>query len=68
MNERVKQLAVKLKMTPTDKTRIEYCAVGGERKWWLLGCVEGDQALPGTAGARTVAEAVEGAESWLKEG
>lgn len=64
-HERVLRLASALKLTPTARTRVEYCSVGGKRRWWLLGCVEGDQALPQTASARTVPEALEMAEAWL---
>jgi hypothetical protein len=63
--ERTVRLARALKMTPTERTRVEYCAVGGKRAWWLLGCVEGDQALPQTHGAHTVVEALEQSEAWL---
>ena len=67
MSERVRELARRLKLTPTENTRIEYCAVGGRRCWWLRGCVEGDQALPGTGNARTISEAIDDANSWLEE-
>jgi hypothetical protein len=34
-------------------------------KWWLVGFVGGDQALPQTGGCHTVNEALDAAESWL---
>jgi hypothetical protein len=33
-----------LRLTPTDKTRIEKGWYG----WWVMGCVEGDRSIPGS--------------------
>jgi hypothetical protein len=62
---REERLARALKLTTTEQLRIEYCAVGGKRGWWLRGCVEGDQPLPQTAAAHTVREALDMVEAWL---
>jgi len=64
-HERVLRLASVLKLTPTARTRVEPCVVGGRRRWWLLGCIEGDQALPQTASAHTLPEALDMAEAWF---
>lgn len=39
----------------------------GWRTWWIKGGIEGDSVLPGTAGAKTVDEAVELAEGWFSD-
>ncbi len=62
---RLRKLAEALCMTPPPTIRLELRRVGGRRKWWLCGCLEGDQALPMTADAKTAEEALEAAEGWL---
>lgn len=43
MKQYAYKLALKLCFTPTEDTRIEWCRK--TRKWWLLGCIEGDQSF-----------------------
>ena len=38
---------------------------GARRRWWLTGCIGGDQPLPQTQLAHTVYEALDAAEAWL---
>jgi len=63
--ERLQRVARALCLTPTDRLDIVLSRVGGRRAWWVVGCVEGDQALPQTGAARTVDEALDAAEAWL---
>jgi|LauGreDrversion4_2_1035121.scaffolds.fasta_scaffold09254_6 hypothetical protein len=63
IKDRIFKLAKALCLIPTEKTWIEK----DEKTaiWWLIGCKEGDQALPGTRGCSTVKEALENAEGWF---
>jgi hypothetical protein len=60
---RILKLAKVLKLTPTGKTRLEKDL--SSQIWWILGCVEGEQPLPGTRGCATMIEALENVEGWL---
>lgn len=61
--DRLKLLAKALCVTPTNKLDIEKSTEFNN--WWLVGCKEGDTALPYTKGAKTMLEALENAEGWL---
>jgi len=54
-----------LRLTPTARLDIQVSRATGVRRWWLVGCVEGDQALGQTGNAATESEALEQAEAWL---
>lgn len=62
--KRLRALAKALCMTPGPRP-LYLCQDGPLRSWWLVGCVEGDAALPRTRGERTAASALEAAEGWL---
>lgn len=49
-------------MTPGPRLRMEQA---GDKKWWLVGCIEGDQPLPRTRGIPTALQALQAAEDWL---
>jgi hypothetical protein len=57
-------LANALCLTPLVFVRLEREASG---RWWLLGCVEGDQALPGTQSCQSEQEALLLMEQWLAQ-
>ena len=61
---RIHALAIALKMEPTRRTNVEL-EIRPPYRWWLVGCVDGDQPLPCTAGARTIGDALDAAEAWL---
>ncbi len=61
MRARLRRLAVALRMEPGFGLAIERA----HGKWWLTGCIGGDVALPQTATAHTVPEALEHVEAWL---
>lgn len=64
MRERLFRLAIALGMTPPEGgfgLHVE-CS---DRKWWLIGCAEGDCVLPMSTGAHTTGDAIEHAEAWL---
>lgn len=63
--ERCSKLARALKMTPLKTVWVQPSRVTGERRWWLVGCAEGDTPLPRTGGAHTIDEALDAAEAWL---
>jgi len=63
LKSRILKLAKVLKLTPTGKTRLEKDL--SSQIWWILGCVEGEQPLPGTRGCATMIEALENVEGWL---
>lgn len=63
--DRIARLARALKMTPTKAVNIAPSRVTGEKRWWLVGCVEGDQPLPRTGDSHTIYEALDAAEAWL---
>ena len=64
IHDRIVALATALQLTPTKNMTIRP-ERGGKRRWWLIGCEEGDQPLPATGGAKDVYEALEDAEGWL---
>lgn len=65
LEERLRKLAEDLCLTPTNKIRIEK----GLGKWWLVGCVEGDQPLPQVHfGQKNAYDALRRAEEWLRAG
>lgn len=64
--DRLIRLAKALALTPGSQgLRLEQAFIGGVMRWWLVGCVEGDQALPRTARVSTAAAALDAAEAWL---
>ena len=63
LKSRILKLAKVLKLAPTGKIRLEKDLAS--QMWWILGCVEGDQPLPGTRGCATMIEALENVEGWL---
>jgi len=65
--ERLERLAQALCLTPTPTLRLEQAdhKDGNGRRWWLVGCKEGDQALPRTRGVPTAPQALQAAEDWL---
>ena len=64
LKERTDRLARALKLTPTEQTAVVRES-GGLRRWWLRGCIEGDQPLPQTAGVPLLSQALANAEGWL---
>jgi hypothetical protein len=67
-SDRLRKLAFALGMTPTGKICLRLGMETGRRRWWLTGCLEGDQPLPATGKAETATEALNAAENWLKNG
>lgn len=63
-HERLKRLAWVLCVTPTTKLRLEQSRIVGG-PWYLVGCVEGDVALPRTRGCHTARDALDAVEAWL---
>jgi hypothetical protein len=63
LRERGVRLARALGLTPTERTRVERDST--TRAWWLLGCVEGGQPLPGARDEATLSAALEAAEAWF---
>lgn len=63
LKDRILNLAKVLAVTATEKITIEKDLA--TQIWWLRGCVEGDQPLPGTRGCGTIQEALENVEGWL---
>jgi len=63
--ERIDRLGRVLCFTPGSAGFDLKQDIGGRRCWWLVGGVEGDQALPGTCGMNTLAEALDAAEAWF---
>jgi len=64
---RLLALAKSFGMTPTTEIRLEHKKEFDKWRWWLLGCVEGDQPLPNTSSAGTVSEALDKVEHWFSE-
>jgi len=52
---RVNKLASLLCMTPTPRTRLCY----EKDRWWLLGCLEGDQPFPKSIGIKNSLDSIE---------
>ena len=61
---RINALAIALKMEPTERTDVEI-EIRPPYRWWLVGCIGGDQPLPRTAGEPTIEGALDAAEAWL---
>jgi hypothetical protein len=49
-------------LTPTKDTGLFRDIV--RNRWWIIGCIEGDQILPMTGGCPTIAEAIENFLGW----
>lgn len=45
----------------TGRSRIEKY----DGRWWLVGCLGGDQPLPNTGGCHTLDSALDAIEAWL---
>lgn len=66
LKERMINLARALCMTPIpERIDVSFSWIDGRRRWWLTGCIEGDQVLPRTGDCYTMEEAIEAAEAWL---
>lgn len=66
--ERIERLGKALSLTPGAdgfSLSMQYVDGSSRRRWWIVGGVEGDQALPLTGNAHTVNEALDNAEAWL---
>lgn len=61
-NDRIRSIAKKLCMTPTDKVAV----VRDGHDWWLIGCVEGDTILPNVRGLWGLGDVLDQVESWLR--
>lgn len=61
--ERIARLARALCVTPLPHVDVVKDPI--TRGWWLVGCVGGDVALPGTRGEPTVVAALDAAEAWF---
>lgn len=64
IQDRVRVLCTALGMTPSS-SGAHIVKDSADGRWWLLGCVEGDQPLPMTKGAISVRDALDHAEAWL---
>ena len=60
-------LARALSMTPLRSVELKR-ETGLRHRWWITGCIEGDQPLPNTARARNAGEAISAVEAWLNRG
>jgi len=61
--QQIRMIAKALCLTATDKT--DLVREAGRDRWWIVGCVEGDQPLPQTGGRHTVDDAIDCALGWL---
>lgn len=61
--ERIERLARALGMTPTERLDMVYSY--RDQKWWLVGCVGGDQPLPRTHKVPRLDQALEAVSGWL---
>jgi hypothetical protein len=67
MKNRLKRLAEALCMTPGTNLRLEQAdhKDGNGKRWWLVGCVEGDQPLSRTRNVPTATQALQIVKDWL---
>jgi hypothetical protein len=61
-SERIRRIAERFAFTPTNAT----CIVKDGEDWWLLGCVEGDQKLPGVRSVWALGDVLDIVEAWLR--
>lgn len=62
-DDRIQQIAETMGLTPSRRGAAFYHASDG--RWWLVGCLEGDQPLPQTGACRSAEEAIGAMEAWL---
>jgi hypothetical protein len=70
MKERIQKLARRLGMIPMENIQLvesKATKSGFPHRWWLMGCIGGDQPLPGTENSFSPYDALDAAEQWLRD-